>query len=79
MTTMEEKQNYDKVTLSRRQIIVNNFLGGISWGLGTTIGLSVFFAILGVIISRVDLIPIIGDWVSQILNSVLSKNPTFIR
>lgn len=76
---MEERQNYDNVTLSRRKIIVNNFLGGISWGLGTTIGLSIFLAAVGIIVSRIDLIPIIGDWVSQIINSTVSKNPALLR
>lgn len=76
---MEEKQNYEKVTLSRRQIIVNNFLGGISWGLGTTIGLSIFLVVTGIVLSRINLIPIIGDWLSQIINSATIKNPTLLR
>lgn len=70
-------QKYQEVTQNRKQIIINNFLGGISWGLGATIGVSVVLAILGIITSKIDLIPFIGSFISQILDFILQTNSHF--
>ncbi len=67
-------QKYEGVILSRRQIFTNNLLGGFAWGIGATIGLAIFFAILGFIASRADLVPVVGSFVSQVLDFVIKKN-----
>lgn len=33
--------------LSKKNILVNNFIGGLAWGLGTVIGATIIVAILG--------------------------------
>lgn len=58
--------NYKKVVMSRKQIIVNNFIGGISWGLGATVGLAIVLAILGFVLGKVDFVPIIGDFTARV-------------
>lgn len=70
-------QPFEKVEMSRKQIIINNFLGGIAWGLGATIGLGILLAILGFVISKVDLVPIIGNAVSQGFEQALKNNPRY--
>lgn len=35
------------MTMSKKDIIISNFLGGLSWGVGTVIGASVIVAVLG--------------------------------
>lgn len=72
-------ERYEKIGLPRREIIFNNFLGGLAWGLGTTLGLSLVLAILGFFLSRVDFIPVIGDFISRILNVILSENPALLE
>lgn len=74
---MEKYEQSYKSTF--KQIVVNNFIGGIFWGLGVTVGLSILFAILGVIFSKINLIPVIGGFVSQITNFVLQNNPHLIK
>jgi len=59
---------------SRKQIITNNFLGGVSWGIGVTIGLSLFLAAIAFISSHIDFIPIVGDFVAGVLNYVLTSS-----
>lgn len=64
---------HEKVYRSKKEIILHNFLGGIAWGLGVTIGLSVVLAILGFIFSKVDFIPVIGGFITQIVNYVATS------
>jgi len=37
--------------LSKKNIIIGNFLGGLAWGFGTVVGASVVVAILGYILN----------------------------
>ena len=61
-------------TLSRREIIVNNFLGGISWALGGTVGLAVIVWILAILAQHGNLIPFIGNFIADIAKFVSVKN-----
>lgn len=45
----------------------DNFLGGIAWGIGTVVGISAIAVIIGFLISKIDIIPIIGDWLADVL------------
>ena len=58
---------------SRWKILIDNFLGGLAWGLGSFICLAVLAVIAGFLISKIDLIPIIGTWIAQIMNDATSK------
>ncbi len=68
-------QPFEKVERSKGQIILNNFLGGIAWGLGATIGLAVFLAVVGFVVSKIDWVPIVGNLFSQIFEQALKSNP----
>ncbi len=72
-------QPYEKVQLNKKQIIINNFLGGISWGVGATIGLAIFLAIVGFAISKIDLVPVIGNIISAGIQQAVKNSPNFIR
>lgn len=52
---------------TKGQIIIDNFLGGISWSLGTLIGFTLIAVLAGFFISRINLIPIIGNWLADIM------------
>lgn len=54
--------------LSKGEIIANNMLGGIFWGIGSVVGIALFLATISLISQYVDLIPFIGNFISDILN-----------
>jgi hypothetical protein len=61
--------------LSMPAIILNNFIGGLSWGIGATVGVALFFAILTLIAKNINLVPVIGTFVSDIIDFILKTNP----
>jgi hypothetical protein len=75
----EHAQPYEKASrkLSYWEIIVNNFTGGIFWALGATVGLALIFTLLSLIAPYLDVIPIIGTFISDIIDFILATNPNF--
>jgi len=53
------------------QIFITNFVGGIAWGLGASVGVSILVALSGFLLTKINLIPIIGDFINN-LNFYLS-------
>lgn len=72
-------EKYEGVERHLKDTILNNFLGGIAWGLGATVGVSIVIAILGLILKNINLVPFIGNFVSQITNYVLQNNPQLVK
>jgi len=74
-------QHYEKASqkLSFRQILWNNFIAGTAWALGATVGLSIIFLILNIISREVNFIPIIGTFISDIIDFILKNNPNLQR
>jgi len=72
-------EKYEGVKRHFKDIILNNFVGGIAWGLGATVGVSIVIAILSLILKNINLVPFIGNFVSQITNYVLQNNPQLIK
>ncbi len=68
-------EKHEHVHKTRTRIFINNFLGGIAWGLGATVGVSLFFAIFAFVLKQVNLIPFVGNFVSEIVKYVLQNNP----
>lgn len=75
----EDAQPYARAShrLKFREIIFNNFVGGLSWAMGATIGLSLIVTILTLMIKNVNinLIPVVGTFASQVIDFVISHNP----
>jgi hypothetical protein len=71
-------ERHEEIHKSRKHIFLNNFLGGIAWGLGATVGVSIFFAVLAFILSKINLIPYVGEFVSNIATYVLANNPNLL-
>lgn len=67
------ENKYDLVTKSRKTIITNNFLGGLAWGVGVTLGLTILFGIIAFVSSHINFVPIVGEFVSKVLNYVLTN------
>lgn len=73
---MEKHEHLHK---NRVEIFINNFLGGIAWALGATVGLAIVFAILGFVLANVNLIPFVGNFVADIVEFVVNKNPQILQ
>ncbi len=72
-------QPYEKVKMSRKEIIVNNFLGGISWTLGATIGIAVIITILTFISKNISLVPFVGNFIAEVIQFIAQKYPQLIQ
>lgn len=69
-------QPYENASrLPFKEIIFNNFVGGMFWALGATIGLSIIFTALTLIAKHVNLVPVVGSFVSDIINFIFAHNP----
>lgn len=71
------ENKHENIYRGRRQIITNNFLGGLAWGIGVTLGLTVFFAVLAFISSHINFVPIVGNFVSNVIDYVLNSSNKF--
>ena len=60
---------YIEINPSARVKFIHGLLGGIGWGIGITLGTAVLLGILGFIISKVDLVPIFGHFLSEVIKS----------
>lgn len=60
--------------MSLKKIARNNFVAGIFWALGVTIGFSLLIAVLTLFAKYIDVIPYIGSFVSDVIDFVLSYN-----
>jgi hypothetical protein len=64
---------YIQTLLNRRRLMWINFLTGIMSGLGGAIGATLVLALLVYILGRLEWIPIIGKWITDILKVVHRK------
>jgi hypothetical protein len=64
----------ENVYRSRKKMLVDNFMGGIMWSLGVWIGTTVIIALLAFILSKINLIPIVGSFVAAIAKYVAVVN-----
>ena len=68
-------EKHEHIHKTRAEIFFNNFLGGIAWGLGATFGVSIVLGIFVFILSKINFVPVIGNFASSIVNYVLISNP----
>lgn len=53
-----------------RRIILESFVGGTAWGVGTAIGATLIIALLGFIVAQARTVPIIGRFVYNVEQEV---------
>jgi hypothetical protein len=73
---MSGHDKYDHVKESKKEIFFNNVIGGIAWGIGATVGAALILAIAGIILSKVNTIPIVGNYVENILLYISENQST---
>lgn len=65
-------QNYT----TPRKLLVTNFLAGLARGLGLTIGTAIVLTLFGTVVSKFFAVPIVGDYIRQIVDYVESYRIT---
>lgn len=71
-------ERYEQVDKKRKTIFIDNFIGGIAWALGATVGLSIIIAILGLVLKNSNFIPYVGNFVAGVIEFVITKNPNLL-
>lgn len=66
-------ENYKKVGSPLKKIIINNFVGGISWSIGVLIGASIVIGIAAYFARRIDFVPLFGHFFAEVLKSAQSN------
>ncbi|HSX19226.1 MAG TPA: DUF5665 domain-containing protein [Candidatus Saccharimonadales bacterium] len=63
------EKHYIEVNPSKWSKFVTGLLSGFGYGIGLTLGTAVFLLIIGVIISKVNFVPIFGNFLSDVIKS----------
>ncbi len=63
----------DRVFQSKRQLMLANFLGGISWGFGSVIGATLVVALLVTILNLLGTLPFIGQAIQHTITDSVSE------
>lgn len=58
-------------------MILNNFLGGIAWGMGAAVGGALLLTVIGFAVSKLDYVPVVGGFVSNIVGYVEEQQAIF--
>ncbi|MFZ5966300.1 MAG: DUF5665 domain-containing protein [Bacillota bacterium] len=61
---------YVEIMNNPRKLLYTNFIGGLARGLGTAIGLTVLAAILFYILRQTVNLPLIGQYIADLLNII---------
>ena len=69
-------EKYKNIERPLGKILLYNFLGGITWGLGVLIGTGIIISIAAFFVSKIDFIPILGQFLADILKSAQSNLTT---
>jgi hypothetical protein len=72
-------EKHEQVNSGIGKIYKNNFVGGIAWGLGATVGVSIILAIIGLILKQVNVIPVVGNFVAGVVKFISENNPHLLK
>ncbi len=50
-------------------IFLKNFIGGIGWALGVTLGFALLIYVLGFTLGKLGGLPLIGDWLARLIEA----------
>ena len=63
------EKRYIEITASYKQRFIQGLLGGLGWGIGITLGTSALLIIIGYFISRMDFVPILGNFLADVIKA----------
>lgn len=64
---------YIEVSQSGFKRFLWGFLGGLGWGVGITLGTSLLLVAIGFFVSKIDFVPIIGQFSADIIKAAQSN------
>jgi len=73
---MEKYEAVEKTP--RKKMLVNNFIGGIAWAVGATVGFAVIVTVLTLIVKNVNFIPYIGNFIAGVIQFIVQKDPSLL-
>ena len=59
--------------LYKKQSFMRSFVNGVFMGLGSVVGATLVVAVIVYLLNQVNLIPVIGNWLSQIISEALTN------
>ncbi|MDP2671411.1 MAG: DUF5665 domain-containing protein [bacterium] len=69
---IEAEKDIVKIQYSPFQMAFNSFLSGLAWGVGSVLGATVIVTLIVFFVSKLDTAPIIGGYISNIIDSISS-------
>lgn len=70
---MNDTQPYERVQRSWKQLLLNNFLGGLAWGVGSVLGATVLVVSLGYLIATTRQLPLIGEVIDVVVDQIETR------
>jgi uncharacterized protein (DUF2062 family) len=70
LTTETRRLNQSITRLVKQQSLPSSFLRGVASGFGSVIGATIVVAVLAYLLSNVELIPLIGSWLAELVEYV---------
>lgn len=84
ITEQVENKLTANMNISKKDIIIGNFLGGLSWGIGSVVGIALLTAVIGFILNSLGVFNVIGNIIAPLndlknLNQSLPQIPQFTK
>ncbi len=70
---------HEKVYRGRKAIIFNNFIAGIAWAIGVTVGFALIIGLFSFVLKNVNFVPYIGGFISDVIKLIIKSNPQWTR
>lgn len=61
------------ITQSLKHTLIHNFVGGIAWGLGITVGVALVGYMLGLTVSAFGGLPLVGEFLATVVDATLKS------
>lgn len=68
-----QKLNNILEKIYKRQTFERAFMSGVFAGLGSAVGATLVFALVVYLLSQVNLIPIVGDWLAVLTEQIITN------
>ncbi len=63
-------QQWHPLAGSIRHVLWRNFLRGVAFGLGQTVGAVLLLALLAWLLSQLQVVPVLGEWIARLLEAI---------
>ncbi len=64
------QHRFIRIHNSLPQLLGFNFIKGLAFGLGTVVGATILVSVLALFLTKIDFIPIIGEWAAEIADQM---------